>query len=177
MSSYTPILVFPTPFLTLIVGVLPILCCKYHNNSYIKITLCCIQLYCWLSWSFGSSIRLLPWLSPHVFRCLVTSISGSQKHLSCLLVYKPCMVLAQNLACLAESWDVSFPIEILWVCITENCHIATNTTQPISDAVVIVLVLPMFKCTGLFIHIVNTSSSLDLITHLHVSMKAHYCPC
>jgi hypothetical protein len=82
--------------------------------------------------------------------------------------------IEQNRARLGEAWDTSSPIETLWARITEIRRIATNAQQPISDAAVIALVLPMFERTGLFLHSVNSWNSLDLAAQTYALFMTHF---
>lgn len=82
--------------------------------------------------------------------------------------------IEQNRARLGEAWDTSSPIETLWARITEIRRIATTAAQPISDAAVIALVLPMFERTGLFLHSVNSWNSLDLVDQTYARFMTHF---
>ena len=84
--------------------------------------------------------------------------------------------IEKNRARLSETWDPTSPIETLWARVTEIRRIATTATQPISDAAVIAMVLPMFERTGLFSHSVNAWNMLDLADQTFDKFVSHFTP-
>jgi hypothetical protein len=79
-----------------------------------------------------------------------------------------------NRAKLGDAWDPSTPIEDLWARITEIRRVAASVGQPISDAAVIALVLPMIERTGLFRHSVDMWNTMELELQTYVRFQSHF---